>query len=64
MTSSRHIPPDSTKRKRPSSVCKSIGRQSYLSRLSRIWQAMIDSIAPPGYEDETGFHYGKRINTN
>ena len=30
-----------------------------LSRITAGWRALIDCIAPLGYEDETGFHYGE-----
>lgn len=27
-----------------------------------LWQAVMDWIVPWGYEDEAGFHYGRRVN--
>ena len=33
-----------------------------LSRVTAVWRALIDLIAPLGYEDETGFHYGESPN--
>ena len=33
--------------------------QAGLSRITTVWRALIDLIAPVGYEDESGFHYGE-----
>jgi hypothetical protein len=38
----------------------SITRRGYFSRIACAWQASMNSLAPMGYEDETGFHYGER----
>jgi hypothetical protein len=31
-----------------------------ITRILTSWRAFRDSLAPLGYEDETGFHYGDR----
>lgn len=31
------------------------------NQLAAVWFTMIDSIAPTGYEDEKGFHYGPPV---
>lgn len=30
----------------------------YWARITNTWQAAVDFVAPMGYEDEAGFHYG------
>jgi len=32
---------------------------AYLHRLFATWRAALDSLAPIGYQDESGFHYGE-----
>lgn len=36
-------------------------RPTGLNRWVKLWRALVDWIAPLGYEDETGFHYGKPL---
>jgi hypothetical protein len=35
-------------------------RPDSLNRLADRWDAVINILAPVGYEDEDGFHYGKQ----
>jgi len=35
-----------------------VGCRSLLRSVVSVWEALLDSAAPIGYEDETGFHYG------
>jgi hypothetical protein len=30
----------------------------WLARVHTVWEAALNYVAPLGYEDETGFHYG------
>jgi hypothetical protein len=34
-------------------------RVGYLGRLSTAWSFLVNYVAPLGYEDERGFHYGE-----
>jgi len=34
-------------------------RQGSGGRLSRVWDLLLNIVAPLGYEDEQGFHYGE-----
>ena len=50
-----------------SAVCRDVGRphridlgtQRWVVLVATFWRRLIDRIAPEGYEDEYGFHYGK-----
>jgi len=35
-----------------------VARPTLRAQATAIWEVMLDAIAPLGYEDETGFHYG------
>jgi hypothetical protein len=39
-------------------------RGGWYSRLVDAWRAVMDFTIPVGYEDENGFHYGDRTETN
>jgi hypothetical protein len=30
------------------------------TRVFELWETVIESLIPSGYQDETGFHYGSR----
>ena len=34
-------------------------RSGFLPRIAAVWHAALNFVAPVGYEDGTGFHYGE-----
>jgi len=36
----------------------SSGQDHGISRIVAVWRGLFQNVAPMGYEDETGFHYG------
>lgn len=63
MTTTSHIVQSAVRPEHFAVACKNrvqpAAQTGSLPHVNSFWQTLLDWIAPLGYEDETGFHYGE-----